>query len=457
MTRLWPASKNTSATKTLKLALDYQYLYTVAGMKVTKTENSTTNITLLIQGEAADLAPIKRHTLGHFVDKVKVPGFRQGKAPVDLIEKHVNQQALLDEFMEHALNDLFRSAVEQEGLKPVGQPDVKLKRFVPYSELEFEATIDVLGKVTLPDYKKIRQAKPKIEVTAKDVNDVIESLKSRAAERKAKQGPAKKGDEITIDFEGKDDKGKAIAGADGKDYPLVLGSNAFIPGFEDNLIGLAAGEEKEFELTFPKDYGVAALQAKKVTFKVKAKLVSEVHESKLDDDFAKKIGPFESLKDLKDDIKKQVKLEKESQARQAYENELIKKITDKAKLDIPQVLVEDQLDRMEAGEKQNLAYQGITWQEHLEQEGLDDKGHRDRHREEAMERVRAGLVLSEISQKEGLDVTQEEIDMRLQLLRGQYQDPQMRAELDKPENRRDIAARLLTEKTVEKLVSYASK
>jgi trigger factor len=426
-------------------------------MKVIKTDNSPTNVTLKVNGDATDLAPIKRHTLGHFVDQVRVPGFRKGKAPVDLIEKHVNQQALLDEFMEHALNELFGQAVKSENLKPVGQPDVQLKKFVPYTEMEFEATIDVLGAVTLPDYKKIKIAKSKVEITAKDVNDVLESLKQRSAERKAKEGVAKNGDEVTLDFAGTDDKGKAVAGAEGQDYPLVLGSNSFIPGFEEKLIGMKAGDEKEFVITFPKDYGVAALQSKKVTFKVKIKLVSEVIEPKLDDDFAKKIGPFESFKELKDDIKAQVKLEKENQAKVAYENELIKKITDKAKLEVPSALIEDQLERMEASEKQNLAYQGVTWPEHLEQEGLDEQGHRDRHRDEAAERVKAGLVLSEVSEREGLDVTQEEIDLRIQILRGQYQDPQMQAELDKPENRRDIAARLLTEKTVDKLVGYASK
>jgi trigger factor len=426
-------------------------------MKVTRTDNSATNVTMLIKGDATDLAPIKRHVLTHFTDQVKVPGFRAGKAPAELVEKHVNQQRFLDEFMEHALNDLFVKAVEDNNIKPIGLPDVKLKKFVPYTELEFEATIDALGPVKLADYKNIKLAKPKVEATAKDVNDVIESLKNRLAERIDVDRPAKDGDEVNINFEGKDENGDAVAGADGKDYPLILGSKSFIPGFEENIVGMKAGETKEFKVTFPKDYSVAALQSKKVTFKVTANNVQELLEPKLDDEFAKKAGGAGTLKDLKDDIKKQVKSEKEFQAEQSYQNQLVQTITDKSKLEVPKTLVDDQIARMEEQEKQNLLYRGISWQEHLDQEGITEEQHRERQRPDAESRVKGGLVLSEIAKEEGLDVSAEEVEMRMQILRGQYQDPQMLAELDKPDNRRDIESRILTEKTLQKLVGYASK
>jgi trigger factor len=426
-------------------------------MKVTRTDNSATNVTMLIKGDATDLAPIKRHVLTHFTDQVKVPGFRAGKAPAELVEKHVNQQRFLDEFMEHALNDLFVKAVEDNNIKPIGLPDVKLKKFVPYTELEFEATIDALGQVKLADYKNIKLAKPKVEATAKDVNDVIESLKNRLAERIDVDRPAKDGDEVNINFEGKDENGDAVAGADGKDYPLILGSKSFIPGFEENIVGMKAGETKEFKVTFPKDYSVAALQSKKVTFKVTANNVQELLEPKLDDEFAKKAGGAGTLKDLKDDIKKQVKSEKEFQAEQSYQNQLVQTITDKSKLEVPKTLVDDQIARMEEQEKQNLLYRGISWQEHLDQEGITEEQHRERQRPDAESRVKGGLVLSEIAKEEGLDVSAEEVEMRMQILRGQYQDPQMLAELDKPDNRRDIESRILTEKTLQKLVGYASK
>lgn len=426
-------------------------------MQVTRTDLSPTKAKLLIAADAADLLPIKQHVLSHFKGKIAIPGFREGHAPADVLEKYVDPNRLMDEFMEHALNDTYRRAVLDQKLRPVGQPTVTVKKFVPYTILEYEAEMEMIGEVRLPDYKRIKQAKPKVEVTAKDVNEVLSSLRQRLAERKDAERPAKNGDEATIDFVGTNAKGEPVAGADGKDYPLVLGSNTFIPGFEDHLTGVKSGESKEFTITFPKDYGVAALQSKKVTFKVDVKKVAELQEPKLDDDFAKKVGPFQTLAELKTDIKKQVQLERQQQADRQYENELISKIATKTQVVIPESLIEQQVMAAEEEEKRNLAYRGQTWEEHLKEEGITEQQHRDRQKPTAEEQIKAGLALSEIAERETITVSREELEIRLQILKAQYQDPAMRAELDKPENQQDIANRILTEKTVAKLVAYASK
>lgn len=426
-------------------------------MRVTRKDNSPTNITLTVEGQTADLEPIHRHVLSHFRRNVKVPGFREGKAPANLIEKHVNQQALLDEFMEYALNELYRRAVEQEKIRPVSSPNVQLKKFVPYTQLEFEAETEILAPIRLPNYKAIRLAKKKVEINAKDVDEVIKSLQTRMAERVDAARPAQIGDELIIDFTGSDPAGQPVNGADGKDYPLLLGSKTFIPGFEDNLTGAKTGETKQFEIIFPKDYGEAALQNQKVAFKVSVKNVQELKEPKIDDDLAKKVGPFNTLAELKADVKKQLGAEKQQQADTEYQNELMHKIADKTEIEVPKSLVEEENLRLEDQEKQNLAYRGQTWQEHLKAEGINEEEHRQRHYPEALERVKIGLILSEIAEREGLQVTPEELEIRIQILKGQYQDPQMQAELDKPENRRDLEARLLTEKTLAKLVGYTSK
>jgi trigger factor len=426
-------------------------------MRVLRKDNSTTNIILTVVADASDLAPIKSHVLGHFKHSVKVPGFREGKAPEELVEKYANQQRLLDEFMEHAMNELYRRAIDQEELRPVAAPNVQLKKFVPYSDLEFEAETEILGPVKLPNYKTMKLAKKKVEVTAKDIDDVIKSLQARMAERSQTDRAAKDGDELVIDFSGRDKQGKPVPGADGSDYPLILGSKTFIPGFEEELVGVKAGDTKDFEITFPKDYGAEALQNKKVDFSVTVKKVQELKEPKADNDFAAKVGPFKTVAELKVDIKKQLAEEKQRQANIDYQNQLLKKIAEKTVMEIPNSLVEDEVQRLEDQEKQNLAYRGQTWQEHLKEEGITEEQHRERHRPDALERVKIGLILSEIAQKEGLLVTPEELEIRRQILKGQYQDPQMQAELDKPENLRDIEARLMTEKTIEKLVGYASK
>jgi len=425
-------------------------------MRVIREDISPTKIVIKVSAEAADLEPIRRHVLSHFKN-VKVPGFRAGKAPAHLVEQNVSQQAVLDEFMEHALNDLYRRAVENEQVRPISTPDVQLKKFVPYTDLEFEATTEILGPVKLPNYKAIKVSKKQPEVTAKDVDDVIKSLQARFAERTETERPAKLGDELIIDFSGTDKSGKPVPGADGKDYPLILGSKSFIPGFEEELISLKPGDTKDFEITFPKDYGAQALQNQKVNFKVDVKKILELKEPKADDEMAAKAGPFKTLKELKADIKKQILAERQSQAATEQQNELMRKIAEKTVIEVPESLVQEENLRLEDQEKQNLAYRGQTWQEHLDAEGISEAEHGERHYPEALERVKIGLILSEIADKEGLTVTPEELEIRLQILRGQYQDPQMRAELDKPENQHDIQARLLTEKTLARLVDYASK
>lgn len=426
-------------------------------MHVERKNLKPTEVSLTISATTEDLEPVRRHVLGHFIKSVKVPGFRPGKAPLALVEKNVDQKAFADEFIEHALNELYRRALEQERLRPIGSPRVELKKFVPFTLLEFDAVVEVIGDVALPNYKAMKLTKKPVSVTTKDVNEVVDNLRQRMAERKKVERPAKKDDEVTIDFSGKDSEGKAIPNTDGKDYPLVIGSGSFIPGFEENVEGMKVGESKDFDVTFPEDYGVADMQGKKVTFSVTAKKIAELEEPKADDTFAAKAGPFKSLADLKADVKKQLANDRQAQADRDYENELIQKITEKSSVEIPDSVVVQQLERLEEDEKKNLVYQGQTWQEHLKAEDITEEQHRERHKPEAEMRVKAGIILSEIADKENITVEPEELDIRLQMLKGQHQDPAMLAELDKPENQQDVAARLLTEKTIAKLVDYASK
>lgn len=426
-------------------------------MQVKKTLKSTT-ATLSIIATDKELNPIKDHVLTHFQDRVKIPGFRAGKAPLNMVEKHVDQTVFQSEFLEEAISMLYSEAVRDNDLRVVSRPEIKLSKFVPYTTLEFTAEVPVVGEITLGDYKKLKVARPKVEVSADDVKDVIESLRTRMAEKKDVDRAAKDTDQVWIDFSGVDEKGEPVKGADGKDYPLVLGSNTFIPGFEPNLVGLKAGDEKTFTLTFPKDYGVKALANRKVTFTVTVTKVQEVVKPKVDDEFAAKVGPFKTAAELKADIKKQVGIERQNQADRDYESEVVKKLSDKSKVEIPEVLVDEQIERMMQELQQNLMYRGQTIQEFLEQEGKTEQQYRDQElKPQATERVKAGLVLAEVADQEKIQVTPQEVDIRIQVLKGQYQDQAMQAELDKPENRRDITSRLLTEKTLAKLVSYASK
>ncbi len=314
----------------------------------------------------------------------------------------------------------------------------------------------MLGAVSLPDYKNIKKEKTSISITDADVADVLKNLQTRAAEKKDVERAAQVTDQVWIDFTGVDATGKPVDGADGKDYPIALGSNTFIPGFEDNVVGLSAGDSKTFDVTFPGDYHAKALAKQKVTFTVTVNKVQEVIMPKVDDAFAATVGPFTSAKQLKDDIKQQLQLERQNESDRAYETELVGELAEQTKVALPASMVEEQIDKIEDQERQNLVYRGQTWEEHLQDEGVTPEEHREQKRAEAEKSIRASLMLAEISEKENLDITQEELELRIVSLKAQYNDPQMQTELDKPENRRDIASRILTEKTVAKLVGYAT-
>ena len=425
-------------------------------MQVNRTQPKPTIAKLVITAEAAELEPIKQQVLEHLAKHVKVQGFREGKAPANLIEKQLDPSQLQSEFLEQAVNQFYVDAIQQQNVRPAAQPQITINKFVPFTTLEFTAEVDAVGEITLGDYKKVKLAQKPVEVTAKDVTEVIENLRGRSAEKKPVERAAKLDDEVIIDFKGVDAKTKeSIQGADGKEYPLTLGSNSFIPGFEEEVVGLKPGEKKTFDITFPADYGVKDLQKRQVSFTVTALKINEQVKPKADDAFAATVGPFKTIAELKADIKKQLKAEREREAQQLYDNELLEKVAEKSTVAVPDSLIDSEIDRIEEDEKRNLVYRGQTWEEHLKAEGVTAAEHREQKRESATLRVKIGLLLGEIAEAEKITVTPEELEIRLQLLKGQYTDPTMQAELAKPDNRRDIASRLMTEKTIDKLRGYA--
>lgn len=426
-------------------------------MQIKREQLNPTTVKLTITADQALMEDVKQHVLKHLARQMKLPGFRPGKAPLAIVERNADTSLLQSEFLDEALNRLYGAALEQEKLRPVAQPQVNLQKFVPFTDLEMSAEVEVVGDVKLPDYKKFRLAKKPVTVTEKDIDDVIETLRSRAAEKKDVDRAAKDGDEVTIDFKGTDEKTKEpVKGADGQGYPLILGSDTFIPGFEANVVGMKSGETKSFTLTFPKDYGVKALQSRKVSFEVTVNKVQELVKPKVDDAFAAKVGPFNTVKDLRGDIKQQLESEKQAEADRDFENELLDMLADKTTVALPKSLVDDEINRTITQVRQNLAYRGQTWPEYLEERSQTEAEYREEAREGAERRVKAGLALSEVADQEGITVTPEEFQLRMQLLKGQYSDKLMQAELEKPENARSILSSMLTEKTVAKLTEYAT-
>jgi trigger factor len=427
-------------------------------MQIKKEQLTPTSVKLIITAEASELATLKQSVVQQLGAGIKVSGFRSGKAPANLIEKQLDQSSLQTEFLDAAINQLFVAAVKHEKLKAVAQPTISISKFVPFTTLEFTAELSVIGDIELADYKHIRLTPQKIEVTAKDVQEVIDTLRTRSAERKEVKRPAKVSDEVVIDFTGTDPQTKEpIEGGSAQGHTLVLGSHSLIPGFEEGLIGLKANEHKDLLLTFPKDYGAKELQNRKVKFAVTIQQVNELVQPKFDDAFAATIGPFKTVAEAKTAIKKDLTIERERDNQATYDNELLTQLVQKSTLAVPQALVEEEINRMEEEEKRNLTYRGQTWQEHLQAEGVSAEEHRARQRAGAEQRVKGGLVLAEVAERENITVTPEELEVRIMILKNQYTDPAMLAELEKAENRRDIHNRMMTEKTLDKLRAYATK
>ncbi len=427
-------------------------------MQITTKKLNPTKIELTLVADQSQIDGAKSNALKELGKDVSLAGFRKGHAPMHLVEKSVDQNLLQSKFLDVLLNDMYSQALAKEQIRAVAQPEVNVSKFVPFTEVEIKATVEAVGAVTLGDYKKLSFIKQVEATTDKDIDAVLNDLLSRDAEKKEVTQAAVEGDEVTVDFSGVDAKSKeAISGGSGNDFPLIIGSNTFIPGFEPELIGLKAGEEKTFDVTFPKNYGAEALQNKKVTFTVTVKIVKSVIKPKLDDTFASKVGPFKTVAELKADIRKQIEAEKDTQAQRKIENDMLQTLADKSKVEVPEALIEAEVERMETEEKRNLMYRGQTWQEHLDAEGKTEEQHHDGLKTDALQRVKTGIVLGEVAQIEKIDVNDQELQARIAELKQQYEDQQMRAELDKPENQRDIASRILTEKTITKLLQYATK
>ena len=427
-------------------------------MKSDYNKLSDTKAELIIEAAEADLKPLKTQTLKQLQPEVSAPGFRKGKVPLNIVEKEVADNYFKSQVLDNALNELYHQALKQHKLRPLSQPEVEMKKFVPFSEIQFKVTVDVVPPIKVGDYKKIKKKLNPDQPTNDDIEEVLDNLLMRMAEKKPVDRAAETGDQVTIDFKGTNEKDEDVAGASGKDYPIRIGSNTFIEGFEDEVIGLKKDDDKKFSLRFPKDSAHKPLANKKVIFDVKVKLVEEMKAPKLDDKFASQVGPFKSVAELKADIKNQLIKQKEVEAGDKLRDEILEELVNKSKVEAPDTLVEENVENALNEFKHNLVYRGITFPEYLKQAGMTEDEYREQElRPRAEIRVKTGLVLAEVSDLEGIEVSAEELEVRLQLLRGQHSnDAQMMAQLNNPEAVNEIASRMVTEKTVEKLVEYAA-
>ena len=428
-------------------------------MNTTVKYLSDTRVRATIKVEATELKAAEQVALKKLSKTVKVNGFRKGHVPLEVVKKNVDPNALAQETLENALSRAVAESFIENKLQALERPEVEVKKFVPGESLEFTAEADVLPKVELGDYKKLKATEKKISVAKKDVDEVVERIRKSMAEKKEVKRAAKLGDEAVIDFVGKKD-GEAFPGGTGNDYPLELGSGSFIPGFEEAIVGLKAGDKKDIELTFPKDYHAPDLKGKKVVFETTVKKINEKVLPELNDEFAAKTGPFTSMSELTADIKRELEAQKKREASDELKDSLVKQLVAKSNVAVPAVLREDQVRSIEQDLMQNLMYQGLSIEQYWEQKGYKDRDAwvKAEANEAADNRIKAGLVLSELSKVLKIEATADELADHLNTYRKQYaNNPEMAKRFEEPEVQREVANRLITEKTVDELVKLNTK
>ena len=428
-------------------------------MKATVKHLSGTRVLVTVTCEAPELQAAEQVALKKLSKDIKVDGFRKGHVPIAVAKKNVDPNLLAQETLDNALSRAVAEVFVQNELQALERPEVEVKKFIPGESLEFTAEGDVLPKVVLGDYRGLKATKVAIKVAKSDVDEVIERIRRSLSEKKETKAVAKDGDEVIIDFVGK--KGdKEFDGGSSKDYALTLGSNSFIPGFEEALVGLKTGDKKDVELTFPKDYHSASLAGQKVVFAVQVNKVNAVTLPELNDELAAKAGPFTSADELEADVKREITAQKEREANDTLKDDLVKQLVAKSKVSVPKVLHEDQIRSIEQDMQQNLMYQGLTLEQYYESKGYPDrdawlKAEAD---EAADNRIKAGLVLAELSKVLKVEASADELAGHINAYKTQYaNNPAMAKSLEEPEAQREIANRLITEKTVDKLVELNTK
>ena len=355
------------------------------------------------------------------VKQINVPGFRKGKMPRQMFEQRFGVESLYQDALDFILPEAYAAAVEEAGIEPVDRPEIDVEQMEKGQNLIFKATVTVKPEVKLGDYKGLEVEAVNTEVTEEDVNNELTRMQERFAELVVKEdGKAELGDTVVIDFEGFVD-GEAFEGGKAENYSLELGSNSFIPGFEDQVVGLEAGQEKDIEVSFPEEYHAAELAGKPAVFKIKLHEMKTKQLPELDDEFAKDADEeVETLAELKEKTKKSLEESKKQEAENAVRDAVVEKATANAEIVIPEVMVENELDQMMKEFEQRLQMQGMNLELYFQFSGQDEAALKGQMKEDAEKRVRMNLVLDAIVKAENINVTDEEVDAEIAKMAEMY-------------------------------------
>lgn len=375
-----------------------------------KNENSTAKLIIEIEKDVFEQNIDKAYRQAK--KQIYVPGFRKGKAPRKIIEGMYGASVFYEDAINLLFPEAFSAAIEAEKLDAIGNPSVTAVDTTD-GVLTLTVETDLFPTVTLGQYKGLEVPKAAVELADAEVDAEIERLRERNARSVTVERPAELGDTVVIDFEGFID-GVAFEGGKGESYSLKLGSNSFIPGFEDQLVGCSAEEEKAVEVTFPETYGAKELAGKPATFQCKVHEVKETQKPELDDEFAKDVSEFDTLDELVADTRKKLTESREKSVEDAFRNAVLSKAAENVQVAIPQTMVESSLDTMVQNFQYQLSMSGMTLKDYMQMLGMNEQSLRASMTESATMRVRSELMLEEVVKAEGIEVTDEDIAARYQ-------------------------------------------
>ena len=375
-------------------------------------------VALTIEADAAAFEAAINKAYLQQRSKISVPGFRPGKAPRKMIESMYGAEVFYEEAVNILLPDAYEAAVKAQELKVVGYPEVELES-CGKDGVVFKCTVAVYPEVTLGQYKGLEAPKAEVNVTDEDVDNRLNEMADRNSRLVSVEREIQKGDTADIDFEGFDN-GVAFDGGKGENFDLEIGSGSFVPGFEDQLVGMKAGEEKDIDITFPENY-TPELAGKPVVFHVKVNEVKHKEVPAIDDEFAKDVSEFDTLEELKADTRKQLMNDREAAAQRAFEDALMQKVADGIQADIPDEMVDVQAQQMmENFQQQQLAAQGIPFDQYLKMTNTTEDDFKKQAHEPALQQVRMDLAVAALVKAEELEATAEEIEAEMKSVADKY-------------------------------------
>ena len=422
-------------------------------VEVKKLENS--KVTMEFKVSKEDFNKALDEAFAKNAKHFKIPGFRNGKVPRNVIEKTYGEGVLFDEAFNIAAEKEYEEAIKANDLFVVSRPEVDIKEIGKDKDLEFTISVYVKPEVEVKDYKGIEIEKVSEEVTEEDLNKELEMIQDKNARIiTAQDSEVQNKDIAVIDFEGFLD-GKAFDGGKAEKYELEIGSGSFIPGFEEQIIGMKVGEEKDITTTFPEEYHSAELAGKETIFKIKLHEIKRKELPALDDEFAKDISEFDTFEEYKKSVKERLETSKKSMAKAERENKVIDKLADKVTIEIPESMIEMEIDNMVHNFESNLAYQGITLEQYMQMLNVDMDAIKAQFRDNAVKQVKIRLAMESIAKQEKIEATAEEIDKKIDELSAQYGDGSSDSLKSNENARQYMKGRIEEEKLLEVLVSNA--